>query len=81
MSFMFQPDLYRVEVRLEVYDGPALSLVLLSCLCLTPRRHQANGQLSLLYPPCQVKLVWRRLCESLRSSSLADQKHSRCCLV
>ena len=48
----FRPDLYRFDVRLEVYDGPASSFVLLPCPRLTPRRHrQAYGQLSPLHPP------------------------------
>ena len=48
----FRPDLRRFEVRIELYDGPARSLVFLTCLRLTPRRHrQAIGQLSSLYSP------------------------------
>ena len=52
MSFIFSTDLYRFEVRLEIYDGPAWYLVLFPCPRLTPRRHrQAHGLLSPLYHP------------------------------
>ena len=48
----FRPDLYRFDVKLEVYDRPARSLLLLPCSRLTLRCHrQADGKLSPLYPP------------------------------
>ena len=48
-----------------------------STLRSNPRRHrQVVDQLSPTYPLAQLQLVWRRLCEALRSSSsLAGQKH------
>ena len=47
--------LHRFEVRLELNAANAASsLILLPCLRVTPRRHQADGQLSPLYPPRQV---------------------------
>ena len=52
-----QPDLYRFEVRLELYGANAHLVVSPPSLSLshTPRRHrQADDQLSLLYPPRQV---------------------------
>ena len=59
-----RPDLYRFEVRMELYDGPALPSILFLCLRLTPRRHpQADGQLSLLYlPHVKFHLAWVKLC-------------------
>ena len=60
----FPPDSYRFEVRMELYDGPALPSILFLCLRLTPRRHpQADGQLSLLYlPHVKFHLAWVKLC-------------------
>ena len=70
MSLIFSTDLYRCQVRLEVYDGPAWYLVLLRCPRITPRRHrQADGQLSPLYPPLPSLSLFGAACVKLSGLS------------
>ena len=75
MYFIFST---RLLLKLGSSSGRALSLVLLPCLRLTPRRHRkADGKLSPLYPPLPSFSSFGAacLCEALRSSCLAGQKH------
>ena len=74
-----QTDLYRFEVRLEVYGAHARLIVNPPSLSPShlqtppPRRWPA---LTTLSPLAKFQLVWRRLYEALRSSSsLAGQQH------
>ena len=74
-----QTDLYRFEVRLELYGANARLVVSPSSLSPShpptppPSRWPA---LTTLPPITKFQLVWRRLCEALLSSSSLDgQKH------
>ena len=74
----FRPDLYRFEVRLELYAANARLIVSPPSL---PPSHPPTplpsrwSTLSTLPPLAKFQLVWCRLCESLLSS-FAGQKYS-----
>ena len=80
-----QTDLYRFEVRLELYGANARLVISPASFSpshsLTPPPSRWPA-LTTLPPLAKFQLVWRRLCEALlSSSSLAGQKHRLCCLV
>ena len=87
-TFCDPTDLYRFDVRLELYGANARLVVGPPPLSpslpptLSPSRWSA---LIILPPLAKFQLIWRRLCEALLSSSSLDgQKHaslpSRLCL-
>ena len=73
-----QTDLYRLEVRLELYG--ANSHLVVSRPSLSPSHPSTPPPsrwlaLTTLPPAAKFQLVWCRMCEALRSSSFARPKH------
>ena len=68
-----QTDMYRFEVRFELYGANARLIVSPPSLSVSPRPSRWPA-LTTLLPLAKFQHVWRRLCEALLPSSLAGQK-------